>query len=117
MKHKRNHGQKVDTHTKDLILTRDYYICQYCGYSSRCFDDVRGLTVDHIIPVCFEGLSTYDNLICCCSVCNKYAHSACFDTFQEKKKYVLDLLKRKKITIYWSDYVLKEYKIIWYKVS
>lgn len=46
------------------ILRRDGYRCQYLG----C--DHRGTTVDHILPRCQGGLSTWTNLVACCGPCN-----------------------------------------------
>lgn len=52
--------------TAHMIFLRDGYTCQYCGkkfaYSS--------LTKDHIVPVCYGGKSTFENLVCACSPCN-----------------------------------------------
>ena len=45
------------------VLKRDGYRCQYCGD----FGD----TVDHIIPRCQKGLTTWMNLACCCWSCNQ----------------------------------------------
>lgn len=47
------------------ILKRDGYKCQYVG----C--DRRGTTVDHVIPRCQGGQSTWSNLVACCEICNR----------------------------------------------
>lgn len=46
------------------ILKRDGYRCQY--------DDCtrRGVTVDHIVPRCQGGESTWTNQVACCPSCN-----------------------------------------------
>lgn len=46
------------------ILRRDGYRCQY----DNC--NLRGSTVDHVIPRCQGGLSTWSNLVACCLPCN-----------------------------------------------
>jgi hypothetical protein len=46
------------------ILRRDGYRCQYIG----C--DRKGTTVDHVIPRCQGGQSTWSNLVACCGSCN-----------------------------------------------
>lgn len=44
------------------ILKRDNHRCQYCGR--------RGDTLDHVVPRCQGGLSTYGNLVTACGPCN-----------------------------------------------
>lgn len=46
------------------ILARDNYTCQYCGQKGG------ELTVDHVLPRRLGGPNTWDNLVCCCRVCN-----------------------------------------------
>ncbi len=46
------------------ILKRDGYRCQYVGCNRR------GTTVDHVIPRCQGGASTWTNLVACCRECN-----------------------------------------------
>ena len=45
------------------ILERDDYICAYCGKKAR--------TVDHIIPRSKGGNEDFNNLVACCSGCNR----------------------------------------------
>ena len=51
--------------TKKNILLRDDYMCQYCGTRGE-----RMMTVDHVIPRCRGGPSTWENLVCACMYCN-----------------------------------------------
>ena len=46
------------------ILRRDGYLCQYEGCNRR------GTTVDHVIPRCQGGKSTWSNLVAACPACN-----------------------------------------------
>lgn len=46
------------------ILRRDGHRCQYVGCSRRA------TTVDHVIPRCQGGPSTWGNLVACCRECN-----------------------------------------------
>ena len=46
------------------VLRRDGYRCQYAGCSRR------GTTLDHVVPRCQGGLSTWSNLVACCLACN-----------------------------------------------
>lgn len=50
--------------SKQNILRRDRYACQYCGTSQG------PLTIDHLVPKSLGGDETWDNLVCACTVCN-----------------------------------------------
>ena len=47
------------------VMRRDHYTCQYEGCHSRAD------TIDHIIPVCQGGRTTWQNLVACCLPCNQ----------------------------------------------
>lgn len=47
------------------ILRRDDFTCQYEGCSSKA------TTVDHVVPRCQGGKSTWANLVGCCRACNE----------------------------------------------
>jgi 5-methylcytosine-specific restriction endonuclease McrA len=49
------------------ILLRDRNSCQYCGVVLPAGE----LTLDHVIPRSRGGLSTWENLVACCHVCNR----------------------------------------------
>lgn len=49
--------------TKQNILIRDNYQCQYC-------DSTEKLTYDHVIPVSTGGKLGWDNIVICCEPCN-----------------------------------------------
>jgi len=49
--------------TKQNIIKRDNYECQYCGSKSH-------LTVDHVVPRSKGGKNTWENLVACCETCN-----------------------------------------------
>lgn len=49
--------------TRQNIMRRDRNQCQYCG-------STRNLTLDHLLPRCRGGQSTWYNLITACSRCN-----------------------------------------------
>lgn len=46
------------------ILRRDDHVCQYQGCTRRA------TTVDHVVPRCQGGRSTWGNLVACCKPCN-----------------------------------------------
>ena len=47
------------------VMRRDHYTCQYEGCQSRAD------TIDHIVPVCQGGRTTWQNLVACCLPCNQ----------------------------------------------
>jgi 5-methylcytosine-specific restriction endonuclease McrA len=46
-------------------LRRDHYQCQYEGCSRKA------TTVDHVIPLCQGGATSWQNLVGCCLACNQ----------------------------------------------
>jgi len=42
------------------VMKRDHYVCQYEGCHNRAD------TIDHIIPICQGGRTTWQNLVACC---------------------------------------------------
>jgi 5-methylcytosine-specific restriction endonuclease McrA len=50
-------------YSKRNVMTRDEYICAYCG-------STRQLTIDHIIPVGQGGESSFENCVTACQTCN-----------------------------------------------
>jgi len=53
--------------TRRGILTRDQNTCQYCG---KTLSPVK-LTIDHVFPRSRGGKDTWENLVACCSPCNR----------------------------------------------
>jgi len=50
------------------IYARDGYTCQYCGDGHA--RDLPGLTFDHVIPRSHGGLTTWENIVTACTLCN-----------------------------------------------
>lgn len=50
--------------TRRAVFARDEWACQYCGSGSD-------LTVDHVIPRSKGGSSEWENVVACCSTCNR----------------------------------------------
>lgn len=48
--------------SRKRILNRDGYICAYCGD--------HGNTIDHVVPRCKGGRTTWGNCVACCERCN-----------------------------------------------
>lgn len=55
---------QLTTKVKGLILKIDDFTCQYCGSK-------EDLEVDHVVPIELGGTNDNDNLLTCCSSCNK----------------------------------------------
>ena len=49
------------------IFKRDKSTCQYCGTSLPKSE----LTIDHILPKSLGGKTTWENVVCACSKCNR----------------------------------------------
>jgi 5-methylcytosine-specific restriction endonuclease McrA len=48
------------------IYARDGNRCQYCGRRYPTSE----LSIDHVLPKSRGGLTTWDNVVCCCTDCN-----------------------------------------------
>ena len=48
------------------IYARDRNHCQYCGKKFS----TQELSLDHVIPRSHGGITTWENLVCCCLNCN-----------------------------------------------
>ncbi len=53
--------------TRLNIYLRDKGTCQYCGKKYSKSD----LSLDHVVPRAYGGRSTWENIVCCCSTCNR----------------------------------------------
>jgi 5-methylcytosine-specific restriction endonuclease McrA len=49
------------------IFARDDNTCQYCGHRFPRTE----LNLDHVIPRSRGGLSTWENIVCSCHICNR----------------------------------------------
>ncbi len=66
---------KIAKFNRKAVLKRDYYICQYCGYSGTSSQ----LSVDHIIPRSLGGENSFNNCVTCCKPCNSKKGSKTLD--------------------------------------
>lgn len=62
---KSTHGKRL-RYSRVSIFRRDNFTCQYCGQEKKRPE----LTVDHIIPKCKGGKSTWLNITTACRDCN-----------------------------------------------
>ena len=58
---------RMQVMSRKNILARDHYMCQYCDVRLPASE----LTLDHIIPESKGGPGTWENLVACCSTCNR----------------------------------------------
>ena len=58
--------QSVVTFSRRNIFKRDRYTCQYCGHQPQPDD----LTIDHVVPRSQGGMSTWENCVLACVICN-----------------------------------------------
>ena len=49
------------------IFARDENKCQYCGHRFPTSE----LSLDHIVPKAYNGRTTWTNIVCACTECNK----------------------------------------------
>lgn len=54
--------------SRENILKRDEYTCQYCGKKLSG----KELTLDHVYPKSRLGPDTWENIVACCKECNQY---------------------------------------------
>ncbi|KKN22322.1 hypothetical protein LCGC14_0916580 [marine sediment metagenome] len=52
--------------SRQNVLARDRYKCQYCGERMP----LRKLTFDHVVPKSRGGKTCWENIVCCCKICN-----------------------------------------------
>ena len=60
-------GQKSPPLCRTNILARDNFECQYCSRKLTA----REATLDHVIPRSQGGKTGWDNIVTCCSHCNR----------------------------------------------
>ncbi len=62
-----NIGRKAPPLCRTNILARDSFECQYCGKNLSS----KEATLDHVKPRSQGGKTTWDNIVCCCTHCNR----------------------------------------------
>lgn len=60
-------GRKSPPLCRANILARDDFRCQYCARDLTA----REATLDHVVPRSQKGRTTWENIVCCCSSCNR----------------------------------------------
>lgn len=77
-------------------LIRDMLTCQYCGWNPFLGGD-KTITVDHVIPFSYSQSNKLENLKCACSECNKLLYNKMFDSYFDKKSFVLKMRESKNL--------------------
>lgn len=71
LKHQIKRSYKPVNYSKNVLIRRDNKTCQYCA---RTLDDSE-ITVDHLLPKCKGGKTTFTNCVVSCLVCNSFKGS------------------------------------------
>lgn len=67
LRHYKHIPVRIQILTRKNILSRDGYTCMYCDKRLPAGE----LTLDHVQPQSRGGRDTWDNLVACCSPCNR----------------------------------------------
>lgn len=89
---------RITVLTRKNIYARDHHRCQYCGEK---FAPIK-LTLDHILPESRGGKFSWDNLVACCTPCNRRKA----DRTPEEAEMTL-LHKPRMMTIHTSRMILR----------
>lgn len=60
-------GRKTPPLCRTNILARDNFQCQYCTKVLTS----KEATLDHVVPRSQGGRTTWENVVCCCTACNR----------------------------------------------
>jgi 5-methylcytosine-specific restriction endonuclease McrA len=89
--------------TRQRLLVRDMYTCQYCLRHKMDLKEGEFLTRDHVFPVSKGGLDTWTNVATACNRCNnKKANHECheIDMFPRKAPYAPSVHELRSKAIY-----------------
>ena len=93
---KRKRLDRLPDSTRNRVLQRDWEECIYCGSYAD--------TVDHVVPYSYSLNSREENLAASCLECNLIAGSRVFNSFEEKKEYILQRRNSRK----WKKKLMKK---------
>lgn len=83
--------EPIPRNMRSAVMKRDEGTCVYCRSIAEC--------IDHVDPVCNGGKTEVNNLVACCTNCNMTALGRAFDSFQDKKSYILNTRRIKEIEL------------------
>lgn len=89
---------KMQTLSRKNVLLRDRNVCQYCEVKFHPSE----LTLDHVIPKSLGGRDSWENLVACCSKCNRRkANKTC------EECGMFPLHKPRPATIHTARYIMR----------
>jgi 5-methylcytosine-specific restriction endonuclease McrA len=96
--------------TRRTVLSRDHYTCQYCGAQPLR----KELTVDHILPRCRGGRTTWENVTTACKRCNgrkgsrtpEEANMRLLSVPQRPRYVALAMIESSETRQIWDKYIL-----------
>lgn len=86
--------QRVHNTLKVAIKLRDNLVCLWCGQPCDLIDRRREPTLDHLIPLKFNGDSTWENLVVACRDCNQCRRSKSVEEFAASRGIPIDYIHR-----------------------
>lgn len=105
----RNWVAKENSPQSHLVFLRDMFTCQYClkQFPRRC------LTIDHVMPKVYGGLTQYENVATSCSPCNSSrGHNTAIQPnvkpFRPTQSYLIKMMRKFPIIIpheSWNHYL------------
>jgi hypothetical protein len=93
---------------RDNVFKRDNYTCVYCGE-----DEIRAMTIDHVIPKSKGGKDTWDNLVTACKPCNSEKNDLTIEEWgkehpnPKRPHYLMFIKHLGTIPKDWEQYLLK----------
>ena len=92
------------------ILKRDNYICVYCGFDGRSFDNWLQMSIDHLVPVSAGGNDDSNNLVAACKACNSFTSRLKVEPNWTRKKIIAYkkahiTKRREEFLSYWQQHV------------
>jgi 5-methylcytosine-specific restriction endonuclease McrA len=76
-----DHRLPLSPKLRKKIMERDGYACQYCGDTAT--------EIEHVMPYTKGGPNDESNLVASCYACNHLALAKLFNSFDEKKIWIL----------------------------
>lgn len=61
----------LERQRKSMIVQQLMAADPYCKYCRRGFKKKRRPTAEHVVPVCYHGLTVVENVVLACNNCNK----------------------------------------------